>query len=147
MTVLEIMNYNNTLKKIIDSDSKVDALIKFKFLGMLKQFEPVVQNFEKIREDKIREYGTADDMGNIGIRPPKEEDFKSEENGETVIDTEGLAKAQKEFEETVEKFEGDLKKVLDADAEIELKKFKYSELIDKGIPADFLLGLYDLIEE
>lgn len=147
MTVLEIMNYNDTLKKIIDSDSKVDALIKFKFLGMLKQFEPVVQNFEKIREDKIREYGTADDMGNIGIRPPKEEDFKSEEDGETVIDTEGLAKAQKEFEETVKKFENDLNKVLQSDAEIELKKFKYSELIDKGIPADFLLGLYDLIEE
>ena len=63
------------------------------------------------------------------------------------LSDEGLAKAQKEFEETVEKFEGDLKKVLDADAEIELKKFKYSELIDKGIPADFLLGLYDLIEE
>ena len=138
MKVGTILNYNRVLKSIIDNATDVNSLIKFRFLGMLKQFEPIVTNFETIRDEKIKEYGTTDNDGRIGIFEPKEDAF------ETVTDFE---EAHKKYVETINKFNDDLDAILDSDSEIEIKKFKYTDIIDAGLSADYLMAIYDLIEE
>ena len=57
MKVKEVLNYNRIIKAIIDNADDVNSLVKFKLLGMLKQFEPIVTNFETIRDEKIVKYG------------------------------------------------------------------------------------------
>lgn len=138
MQVKKVLDYNKIIKAIIDNEKDIDALVKFRLLGMCKQFEPIVANFETVRDEKIMQYGTITEDGSTGIIPPNKEDFNNDEEFE---------KAQKEFEETVAKFTDDLDKVLDSEIQIEIKKFKPEDVMDAGLPADYLLAIYDLIEE
>lgn len=138
MTVNEVLNYNRIIKSIVDNAKDVNALVKFRLLGMCKQFEPVVSNFETIRGEKIREYGSEDENGNIGIISPKKEDFENDEDFE---------KANKDYEVAVEKFSKDLEEILNSETDIEIKKFKYTDIVDAGLPSDYLLAIYELIEE
>lgn len=138
MLVKKVLDYNKIIKAIIDNEKDIDALVKFRLLGMCKQFEPIVANFETVRDEKIMQYGTITEDGSTGIIPPNKEDFNNDEEFE---------KAQKEFEETVAKFTDDLDKVLDSEIQIEIKKFKPEDIMDAGLPADYLLAIYDLIEE
>lgn len=118
-TVLEL---NNMLKAIIDNtELKIDSLLKFKLLGILKNIEIPVNNFEAIRNEKIREYGKENDEGNIGI---------------SADDTESM-----------EKFTKDMNEVINSDVEVNIQKLKPTDVFDKGIPADYLVGLYSIIEE
>ena len=41
----------------------------------------------------------------------------------------------------------ELEEVLISDVEVNIKKFKYTEIIDAGLSADYLVALYGLIEE
>ena len=138
MKVREILRYNQTFKAIIDNAKDVNSLVKFKLLGMCKQFEPIVTNFEIIQNEKISQYGTTDDKGNIGIFNPKKEDF------ENVSDYE---EAVKEHAEVLKKFQSDIDNILDSESEVEIRKFKYTDIIDAGLPSEYLIAIYDLIEE
>ena len=138
MKVSEILDYNNVIKAIIDNAKDVNALVKFRLLGMCKQFEPIVANFETIRQEKIAQYGTTDENGNVGIFVPKKEDFENDDD---------YKKASEEFETTIEKFTADLNEVLNSESDIEIKKFKYTDIMDAGLPSDYLIAIYDLIEE
>ena len=138
MTVNEVLNYNQIIKSIVDNAPNVNALIKFKLLGMCKQFEPIVENFEKVRQDKIREFGTVSGDGNIGIIPPNKDDFEDDNDFE---------KAQEEFNETVDKFNAAIEEVAMSEVKVEIEKFKSADIMDAGLPANFLLAIYDLIEE
>ena len=118
-TVLEL---NNMLKAIIDNtELKIDSLLKFKLLGILKNIEIPVNNFEAVRNEKIREYGKENDEGNIGI---------------SADDTESM-----------EKFTNDLNEVINSDVEVNIQKLKAVDVFDKGLPAEYLVGLYSIIEE
>ena len=118
-TVLEL---NNMLKAIIDNtELKIDSLLKFKLLGILKNIEIPVNNFEVVRNEKIREYGKENDEGNIGI---------------SADDTESM-----------EKFTNDMNEVINSDVEVNIQKLKATDVFDKGLPADYLVGLYPIIEE
>ena len=118
-TVLEL---NNMLKAIIDNtELKIDSLLKFKLLGILKNIEIPVNNFEAVRNEKIREYGKENDEGNIGI---------------SADDTESM-----------EKFTKDMNEVINSDVEVNIQKLKAADVFDKGLPADYLVGLYPIIEE
>ena len=118
-TVLEL---NNMLKAIIDNtELKIDSLLKFKLLGILKNIEIPVNNFEAVRNEKIREYGKENDEGNIGI---------------SADDTESM-----------EKFTKDMNDVINSDVEVNIQKLKATDVFDKGLPADYLVGLYPIIEE
>ena len=118
-TVLEL---NNMLKAIIDNtELKIDSLFKFKLLGILKNIEIPVNNFEAIRNEKIREYGKENDEGNIGI---------------SADDTESM-----------EKFTKDMNEVINSDVEVNIQKLKAVDVFDKGLPAEYLVGLYPIIEE
>ena len=117
-----ILDLNNMLKAIIDNtELKIDSLLKFKLLGILKNIEIPVNNFETVRNEKIREYGKENDEGNIGI---------------SADDTESM-----------EKFTNDLNEVINSDVEVNIQKLKATDVFDKGLPAEYLVGLYSIIEE
>ena len=117
-----VLELNNMLKAIIDNtELKIDSLLKFKLLGILKNIEIPVNNFEAVRNEKIREYGKENDEGNIGI---------------SADDTESM-----------EKFTNDMNEVINSDVEVNIQKLKAVDVFDKGLPADYLVGLYPIIEE
>ena len=118
-TILEL---NNMLKAIIDNtELKIDSLLKFKLLGILKNIEIPVNNFEAVRNEKIREDGKENDEGNIGI------------SGDDT--------------ESMEKFTNDLNEVINSEVEVNIQKLKAVDVFDKGLPAEYLVGLYSIIEE
>lgn len=118
-TVLEL---NNVLKNIIDNSSlKIDALFKFKLLGIMKNIEVPVTNFETIRNEKIREYGKENEDGNIAI--------------------------SNDDKDAIAKFTKDLNKIIESDIEVNVQKLKATDIFDKGLPADYLVRLYPIIEE
>lgn len=118
----EVLNINNLLKTIIDNNSiKIDPLFKFKLLGIMKSIESDVMNFETIRNEKIREYGKPDEEGNIRILT--------------------------EDEESMKKFTDDMNSVVNSDVDVNFSKLKPVDVFDKGLPAEYLVGLYSIIEE
>ena len=117
-----VLELNNMLKAIIDNtELKIDSLLKFKLLGILKNIEIPVNNFEAVRNEKIREYGKENDEGNIGI---------------SADDTESM-----------EKFTKDMNEVNNAEVQDNIHKSKATDVFDKGLPAEYLVGLYSIIEE
>ena len=117
-----VLDLNAMLKAIIDNtELKIDSLLKFKLLGILKNIEIPVNNFEVVRNEKIREYGKENDEGNIGI---------------SADDTESM-----------EKFTKDMNEVINSDVEVNIQKLKAVDVFDKGLPAEYLVGLYHIIEE
>ena len=117
-----VLELNNMLKAIIDNtELKIDSLLKFKLLGILKNIEIPVNNFEAVRNEKIREYGKENDEGNIGI---------------SADDTDSM-----------EKFTKDMNEVINSDVEVNIQKLKATDVFDKGLPAEYLVGLYSIIEE
>lgn len=118
----EVLNLNQVLKAVIDdTESKIDALLKFKLLGIMKAIEPFVQNFEIIRNEKINEYGKKTDDGHVQI---------------SVND-----------KEKIEKFNEDINKLINNEVSVNINKFKPSDIFDKGLKAEYLIGLYPFIEE
>ncbi|MFG6326239.1 MAG: hypothetical protein K1W00_05270 [Lachnospiraceae bacterium] len=115
------INVNEILKRIIDNkDLNINCISKFKLLGIMKALEPVVANFEFVKNEKIKEYGKEDDNGQVSINPEEEpETFK---------------KYQKEIEELLSTF-------------VKVDTIKAEDVIDKDIPADALVAIYDLIGE
>ena len=123
MKLSDVLLLNNTLKSIIDTDKnlKINALFKFKLLGLMKNLEAPVANFDVIRNEKIREYGKKDENGNIAI---------------SQDDT-----------ESVKKFTNDLDAVVNSDVEISIEKLKVKDVFNAGIPAEYLVRLYTIMEE
>ena len=138
MKTRDILKYNDVIKNIIDNVTEVSSLVKFKFLGMLKQFEPIVNNYEMVRNELINKYGKPDNNGTIGIFLPQKEDYESDEEFNSAI---------KEYEDIISELNKELDKILNEDISINIKKFKAEDIMSIGIPADFLMVLYDLIEE
>ncbi len=118
----DVLNLNQTLRAIIDdSNTKVDALLKFKLLGIMKGLENHVANFEIIRNEKINEYGEKTEDCNIRI---------------SVDD-----------KEAIQKFNDDLMKVINSEVSVNIARLKVSEVFDRGVKAEYLVGLYPIIEE
>lgn len=138
MTVNDVMNYNRTIKTIIDNVNNIPALAKFKLLGMCKQFEATVSNFEAVREEKIRQYSNGNDNGVVGIMSPNRENYEDDEKYNEAV---------KKYEDTIKQFSADITKVLESEADINVKKFKAEEIMNAGIPSEYLIHIYDLIEE
>lgn len=119
--LIDLLEINNILKSIIDNNElKVDPLLKFKLLGIMKNIEIPVINFETIRNEKIREYGKYED-GNYNI--------------------------SKDDKDAIEKFTKDMDAVVDSNVDINIKKLKAVDVFDKGLPSEYLVGLYPIIEE
>ena len=121
-----VLEINNVLKSIIDNtELKIDALFKFKLLGIMKSFENPIANFEVIRNEKIKEYGKE----------------LEDENGNKSI---GIDADDKE---AITKFSEDINKVIESEVDVNINKLKSIDVFDKGLPADYLVKLYPIIEE
>lgn len=126
MKLSELLSLNNTIKTIIEEDSldsqtKTDSLLKFKLLGIMKKLELHVTNFEIVRNEKIREYGKHDENDNISISPKDTEAFSG--------------------------FSEDMNALLNSDVTVNIDKLKASDVFNKGVRAEYLIGLYGIIEE
>lgn len=118
----EVLSLNKTLKSIIDDNqTKVDALFKFKLLGIMKSLEIHVTNFETIRNEKIMEFGKETEDGNIQI--PKED------------------------ADAIKKFNDSLIQVIESEVGVNIDKLKASDVFNKGVKSEYLIGLYPIIEE
>lgn len=121
MKLVDVLSLNQTLKAIIDTEnSKIDSLFKFKLLGIMKSIDQHVLNFEVIRNEKIMEYGKKNEDGSIEIK--------------------------NDDEETVKKFNESLQPVLYNEVTINIDKLKVEDVFNKGVNAEYLIGLYQIIE-
>ena len=121
-----VLKINNVLKSIIDStELKIDALFKFKLLGIMKNIEVPIANFEVIRNEKIKEYGKE----------------LEDENGNKSIGIDANDK------DAIVKFSEDINKVIDSEVDINIEKLKAIDIFDKGLPTEYLVKLYPIIEE
>lgn len=74
-----------------------------------------------IKNEKIREYGSEDDNGNISISQNDKEALK--------------------------KFSSDINKILDSDVEVTIEKIKAKDVFDTGVSSEYLVRLYAIMEE
>ena len=122
----DVLDLNITLKRIIDNnDLNIDSLFKFKLLGIMKNIENEIINYETIRTENIYKYGKeiTDENGNKNFGIPNED------------------------KESMEKFTKDMNELVNSDVEVNIQKLKATDVFDKGIPAEYLVGLYSIIEE
>ena len=121
-----VLEINNVLKQIIDnSELKIDALFKFRLLGIMKNLEVPIANFNVIRDEKIKEYGKE----------------LEDENGNKSIGIDANDKDE------IAKFSEDINKVIDSEVDINIEKLKAIDVFDKGLPTEYLVKLYPIIEE
>ena len=121
-----VLEINNVLKQIIDnSELKIDALFKFRLLGIMKNLEVPIANFNVIRDEKIKEYGKE----------------LEDENGNKSI---GIDADDKE---AITKFSEDINKVIESEVDVNIEKLKAIDVFDKGLPTEYLVKLYPIIEE
>ena len=121
-----VLEINNVLKQIIDNtELKIDALFKFKLLGIMKNLEVPIANFNVIRDEKIKEYGKE----------------LEDENGNKSIGIDANDK------DAIAKFSKDINKVIDSEVDVNIEKLKAIDIFDKGLPTEYLVKLYPIIEE
>ena len=108
MKLYEVLNLNEIMKKVIDDQTlKIDSLTKFKLLGIMKVLEPHIQNFEIIRNEKIKEFGKEDGDGNVLIG--------------------------KEDTDAMRQFNDSLSDIINSDLNITFEKIKANEKLSSGI--------------
>lgn len=119
----EVLTINENIKSVIENkDLKLDALFKFRLLGIMKQFESFVNNFNVVRNEKVVEYGT-----------------KSDEDNKYKIDVKD--------KETMEKFVKDLSDVTNCEVSVNIEMLKAKDIFDIGLPSNVLMALYPIIKE
>lgn len=122
MKVKDIDKINFVIKKLLDENKyALGTKLKFQLLTIMKQLEPIVTNITTVRDEKIREYGTEDENGVMAIKQS---------------DTEAVAKFQKDINELYE-----------TDVDLTVQKLKAEDVFQYGIPAEYLVALYNIIEE
>lgn len=122
MKVRELIVLNQFIKNLIDCDTeqKIQTVFKFKLLGILKNMEIPIANFEIIRNEKIKEYGIEDENGMISI---------PEEN-----------------ESLMKQFTEDLNELLESEVSFPVEKLNIDEVFLAGVSAEDLVGLYGIME-
>lgn len=119
MKLQEIIYANQVLKTVIDNtDIEITPKLKFKLLGIMKEFEPIISNFEVIRNELISQYGTKDDEGHISIN--------------------------REDTESMKNFNNAIQPLIEEEVNVNYKKLSQEEVFT--LPSDVLLALYSLIE-
>ena len=122
LKVNEVLGLNNILKSIIDNDKvKINVLLKFRLLGIMRSIESHITNFEIIKNEKIIEYG------------------EETENG--------IYQISKDKPDAMENFKKDIEQVLDSEVTININMLKPAEVFDQGLTSEYLMGLYPIIGE
>ena len=122
LKVNEVLGLNHVLKTIIDNDKvKINVLLKFRLLGIMHSIESHIANFEIVKNEKIIEYGEADENGIYQISSDKPD--------------------------AMENFKKDIRQVLDSEVTININMLKPDEVFDQGLTSEYLMGLYPIIGE
>lgn len=122
LKVNEVLDLNNVLKSIIDNDKvKINVLLKFRLLGIMRSIESHITNFEIVKNEKIIEYG------------------EETENG--------IYQISKDKPEAIENFKKDIEQVLDSEVTINVDMLKPAEVFDQGLTSEYLMDLYPIIGE
>lgn len=122
LKVNEVFGLNSILKSIIDNDKvKINVLLKFRLLGIMRSIESHITNFEIIKNEKIIEYG------------------EETENG--------IYQISKDKPDAMENFKKDIEQVLDSEVTININMLKPAEVFDQGLTSEYLMGLYPIIGE
>lgn len=120
MTLLDVLNIHETIRQIIETETETDYRLKFRLLGILHELDNPVKNFQRIRNEKIREYGKEDEEGNISI-DPKDTD-------------------------TLEQFNQDMQKLLLEEIHVTISRLQASDVFDSGLDTRYLVELYPVME-
>jgi hypothetical protein len=112
--------YTLIMNFLKDENTELTAVFKFQLLGIVKGFESAVQNFETIRNEKIREYGEENDNGDFTINPENKENF--------------------------EKFQKEISSVLDTEITMSVTKLKAEDVFKVITDPKALVILYPIIE-
>lgn len=122
LKVQEVLNINKVLKSIIDdNDIKINAVLKFRLLGIMRAIETHVTNFEIIKNEKIIEYGEESEDGAYQI--------------------------SKDKPDAIEKFSNNITQVLESLVTVNINTLKPDEVFNQGLASDYLLGIYPIIGE
>lgn len=139
MKTKDVLKYNSAIMKIIDNATDIDALGKFRLLGILKQLQPTIENYNNVRDDLIRQHANIfGDNSVAGIVEPNRDNFENEED---------YIEAFNHFTECKNNFDKDIEKLDKSVVNIDIKKLNYQDVMNAGIPSAYLLDIYDLIEE
>ena len=121
MTLISLLRIKDILANIIDgdTDNSLNAAFKFKLLRIVATIDPVAKTYEDVKNQKIMQYGTADEEGNVSIAPntPEHENFVK-----------------------------DITEVLNDEVDLTLPKLK-AEDVFKYFKTNSLVDLIDIIEE
>lgn len=116
------IDINQVLRAMIDREEiPVSTVTKFHILGILKAIEGHMANFEAVRNEKIKEYGEADQDGNYSISL----------GNPSAIDA----------------FSRDMKKLLEEPVSATIDKIAAKAIMVKGVKSGDLLCLYPILEE
>ena len=122
LKVQEVLNINKVLKSIIDdNDIKINAVLKFRLLGIMRAIETHVTNFEIIKNEKIIEYGEESE--------------------------DGVYQISKDKPDAIEKFSNNITQELESLVTVNINTLKPDEVFNQGLASDYLLGIYPIIGE
>lgn len=145
----ELLNAEQALEMVIDGQNDIDAVTKFKFLQVKRKLEDYAQDYETVRTDCIRKYGTQQENGDYILRAPIKEDYITkavEEGAEEFFDADRFEEDTKKFEDNLKNFNDALNEVGNKEVEIDEKElFRPDDLFNKGIPSRVIEGLMPVI--
>ena len=101
-----------------------DTTFKFKLLLLANALQPMEQNFDMLRNQKIMELGT------------KTKDENGQEN--SYIPAEDA--------EAIKKFNDSMEQLLSTEITLPVDKLKAQDVFDKNLPVDYMIGLCSVIE-
>lgn len=122
LKVNEVLALNKILTSIIDNDKvKINVLLKFRLLGIMRSIESHITNFEIIKNQKIIEYGKETE--------------------------DGIYQISKDEPELMDNFKRDIEQLLNSEVTININILKPGEVFDQGLGSEYLMGLYPIIGE
>ena len=119
MKVFDILNIHGAIHKIMEEEIDLDHRLKFRFLGILHEIDSTVNNFEQIRNEKIREYGTKDPDGNISI--------------------------DADHPDLVSKFNQDIQSLLQEEVSANISSLPADDVFSSGMDISYLVALYPIM--
>lgn len=122
ITIQRAIEVYYVLKGIIDNTTyNIDSLCKFKLLGLMKCLQSYVNDFDVIKNELIVKYG------------------KEKDDGQFFVD--------KDDTDTIKKINEELTPVLNNKVTPNVDLFKPEDIFDKGIPSEYMISLYEFIED
>lgn len=120
----EALKANKIIREMLENIELNDTAFKFKLLLLANALQPMEQNFDMLRNQKIVELGT------------KTKDENGHEN--SYIPAEDA--------EAINKFNESMEQLLSTEITIPVDKLKAQDVFDKNLSVDYMIGLCSVIE-